>query len=293
MAPTEIFPFWFGGSASCMAAVCTHPLDLVKVRLQTSKVKVGFARTAVNIIRHEGLLAIYSGLSASLLRQATYSTTRFGVYDIMKNNTKTAPGEQVPFAKLLAMSFSAGWVGGLAGNPADVINVRMQQDLANPPNQRRNYKHALDGLIRMTREEGISSLFRGVWPNTLRAGLMTSCQLATYDQAKRLLLKSGYFQDGVSTHFTASLMSGLIATTVCSPVDVIKTRVMTSHARVGIVGLVCDVTKREGLGWMFRGWMPSFMRLGPQTILTFIALEQHKNIWRWLKADKQKAHATV
>jgi len=210
---------------------------------------------------------------------------------VMKNRTQT-PGRQIGFGKLLFMSFSAGWIGGLAGNPADVINVRMQQDLANPPDKRRNYKHALDGLLQMTRDEGFGSLFRGVWPNTLRAGLMTSCQLATYDQAKRLLLKLPYFEECVMTHFTASLMSGLIATTVCSPVDVIKTRIMTSHDSHGIMHLLTDVTKNEGLRWVFRGWVPSFVRLGPQTILTFIALEQHKNIWCWLN-DSQIAHVAI
>ncbi|KAF8541030.1 putative mitochondrial dicarboxylate carrier [Trichophaea hybrida] len=270
MAKNRNPPFWFGGSASCMAAVCTHPLDLVKVRLQTAgKQSVGMAKTAVNIIRHEGVMAMYSGLSASLLRQATYSTTRFGVYDMMKNRSQT-PGEQIGFGKLLFM------VGGLAGNPADVINVRMQQDLANPPEKRRNYKHALDGLLRMTRDEG----------------LMTSCQLATYDQAKRLLLKLSYFEECVTTHFTASLMSGLIATTVCSPVDVIKTRIMTSHDSHGIMHLLTDITKKEGLKWAFRGWVPSFVRLGPQTILTFIALEQHKNIWHWLN-DSQTTYVAI
>jgi dicarboxylate transporter 10 len=145
---------------------------------------------------------------------------------------------------------------------ADIINVRMQQDLANPPEKRRNYKNALDGLIQMARKEGFGSLFRGLWPNTIRAGLMTSSQLATYDQAKSLLLKLSYFQEGVMTHFIASLISGVIATTVCSPVDVIKTRVMTSHDSQGIVHLLSDITRKEGLGWAFRGWVPSFMRLG-------------------------------
>lgn len=28
------YPFYFGGLASCTAAICTHPLDTIKVRLQ-------------------------------------------------------------------------------------------------------------------------------------------------------------------------------------------------------------------------------------------------------------------
>ncbi|KAL0635001.1 Mitochondrial dicarboxylate transporter [Maublancomyces gigas] len=266
------YPFWLGGSSSCLAALFTHPLDLVKVRLQTAAktpgVKPAMLGTLVNVVRHE----------------ATYSTTRFGVYEKMKTKF-TYNNEKPSFLKLVGIASASGWVGGAAGNPADIINVRMQQDRANPPEQRRNYKNALDGLIRMAREEGPRSLFRGIWPNTLRAALMTAAQLASYDQFKAYLLKMRMFEDGLLTHFTASLLSGLVATTICSPVDVIKTRIMTSHDTHGIVHLLADITRKEGVSWMFRGWVPSFMRLGPHTILTFIALEQHKKVWRWMNED--------
>jgi dicarboxylate transporter 10 len=114
------------------------------------------------------------------------------------------------FATLLLMSSTSGVLGGIAGNPADVINVRMQQDRSLPVAQRRGYKHAIDGLIRMAQSEGASSLFRGVGPNCVRAALMTASQLATYDQAKSLLLRFTPMEDGVVAHIAASLGSGLV-----------------------------------------------------------------------------------
>ena len=36
----------------------------------------------VHIVKNQGVSALYSGLSASLLRQLTYSTTRFAIYDV-------------------------------------------------------------------------------------------------------------------------------------------------------------------------------------------------------------------
>merc|ERR1719150_2095967 len=38
----------------------------------------------VHIVKNEGFFALYNGLSASLLRQLTYSTTRFAIYDVGK-----------------------------------------------------------------------------------------------------------------------------------------------------------------------------------------------------------------
>lgn len=91
MAEKKSHPFYFGGAASCVAAVVVHPFDLTKVRLQNTKgnVKQGMFSTMSKIAQNEGILKLYNGLSASMLRQATYSTVRFGVYEKLKNYITT------------------------------------------------------------------------------------------------------------------------------------------------------------------------------------------------------------
>ncbi|KAJ5899325.1 Mitochondrial dicarboxylate transporter [Penicillium taxi] len=285
------YPFWFGGSASCFAACVTHPLDLVKVRLQTRAPDApkNMLGTFGHIVKNNGILGLYGGLSAAMLRQITYSTTRFGIYEELKGRFVT-PGPDASSPSLLTLigiATVSGFIGGITGNPADVVNVRMQSDAALPLAQRRNYRHAFDGIIQMTKTEGVSSLFRGVWPNSTRAVLMTASQLASYDTFKSLCIKKFGMKDNLTTHFTASLMAGFVATTVCSPVDVIKTRIMSASATDGhhhsIVSLLRDICRKEGFSWTFRGWVPSFIRLGPHTIATFVFLEEHKKLYRRLK----------
>lgn len=36
---------------------------------------------------------------------------------------------------------------------------------------------------------------------------------------------------------------------------------------------------------MFKGWVPSFLRLGPQTVLTLLILEQHKRLYNKMKRE--------
>ncbi|OAL35416.1 hypothetical protein AYO20_05266 [Fonsecaea nubica] len=288
------YPFWFGGSAASMAAVVTHPLDLVKVRLQTRppnapKTTLG---TFAYVFRNQGLLGLYSGLSAALLRQMTYSTVRFGVYEDLKSRfavqpTAENPKPQQPLLNLILMSSTAGLLGGIAGNPGDVLNVRMQSDFTKPPELQRNYKHALDGLLRMIREEGPMSIFRGVTANSTRALLMNAAQLASYDGFKSAFINTFGMADTLSTHFCASLAAGFVATTTCSPVDVIKTRVMSAGGKMGIFEILTQASQKEGLLWMFRGWVPSFMRLGPQTICTMVFFEQHKKWYRHFKGIEE------
>lgn len=256
--------------------------------------------TFVHVLKSNGVFGLYSGvrfihscqygpsliesqLSASLLRQLTYSTTRFGVYEKLKEATTTPTLSTPSLPTLLAISSVSGFLGGIAGNPADVLNVRMQHDAALPHSARRNYSNAIDGLIKMTREEGWKALFRGVWPNSMRAVLMTASQLASYDSFKSFLLRHTSMTDNLTTHFSASMLAGFVATTICSPVDVIKTRVMSATESESLAALLKKVYRLEGAGWMFRGWVPSFIRLGPHTVATFIFLEQHKKIYRHLK----------
>lgn len=186
------------------------------------------------------------------------------------------------------MASTSGFLGGVAGNPADVLNVRMQHDAALPLAQRRNYRHAFDGIVRMTREEGWRSLFRGVLPNSMRAVLMTASQLASYDGFKKLLLNKTSLGDSPATHFTASFLAGFVATTICSPVDVVKTRIMSAKDTEALVGLLTRIYKAEGVKWVFKGWVPSFIRLGPHTIATFLFLEQHKRIYRHLMSVEEE-----
>merc|ERR1712130_37677 len=93
--------WYFGGLASAGAACCTHPLDLIKVQLQTKKDgNIGAVAQAKIIIRSEGFLALYNGLSASLVRQLTYSTTRFAIYEVAKQSV-SPNGEPIPFTSRL------------------------------------------------------------------------------------------------------------------------------------------------------------------------------------------------
>ncbi|KAM5344250.1 hypothetical protein ACJ41O_012787 [Fusarium nematophilum] len=244
-----------------MAACVTHPLDLVKVRLQTrgSNEPKSMRGTLAKILKTNGFLGLYPGISASLLRQLTYSTVRFGMYEEMKQRAGPSPS----FLTLIAMATSSGFIGGIAGNFADVLNVRMQNDHALPANQRRSYKNAIDGAIRMAMEEGLGSYFRGWLPNSSRAALTTASQLATYDFAKRLLMEHTPLGDTLTTQLSASFVAGLTAATATSPIDVIKTRVMSSKQNMGVWEMVRSVSRNEGARWVFKGWVPSFLRQGP------------------------------
>jgi hypothetical protein len=102
-------------------------------------------------------------------------------------------------------------------------------------------------------------------------------KIAFYDASKQQLISTGYFKDNVATHFTASIFAGTVATFLSQPIDVCKTLAM--NAKPGEFSGPLDLynkTRRQGLKVFTKGFIPAFVRLGPQTILTWIFLEQFR-----------------
>ena len=223
---------------------------------------------------NDGIRGFYNGISASLLRQLTYSTTRFGMYETLK---KQFPGDtkSIPFYQKALIAGLSGACGGWVGTPGDMVNVRMQNDMKLAAAQRRNYKHAIDGVFRVAREEGVGSLFNGATMASSRAVFMTIGQLAFYDQIKFALLSTPYFKDNAATHFTASFAAASIATVLTQPLDVMKTRMMNAKPGQfkGILDCFVYTAKTGPLGF-FKGFFPAWVRLAPHTVCTFLFLEQ-------------------
>jgi dicarboxylate transporter 10 len=277
-ASKPLYSYLFGGASAVGAVFFTHPFDLLKVHLQTSKKEnLGLGRALRRVLQQQGLRGLYQGISGGAMREGTYSTVRFAVYHYLKDAAvEQNGGERISTLHNISLGLVGGAVGGAMGNPADIVNIRMQADSRVPEAQRRNYKHAVDGLVRIRREEGVSALLRGVRPNVIRAMLLTTGQIAAYDAAKHMLLDSAQLDDNLQTHVLSSMFAGLVATTACAPADVVKTRMMNMQHNEYRSATDCfvQVVRREGVRGLYKGWLPAYMRLGPQTLLTFVFLEQ-------------------
>lgn len=69
--------------------------------------------------------------------------------------------------KLLLAAGVAGGLGGVAGNPADILLVRMTSDSLRPPEKRYGYRNALAGVVDLIKNEGIKGLGRGLGTNAV------------------------------------------------------------------------------------------------------------------------------
>jgi len=289
-----------GGLAAMMASSVTQPIDLIKVRLQLSgELESKYQRVSIvdkvgEVYRTAGIRGFYKGLSASLLRQSLYSTSRFGVHAKLQSTLQNYRGRDLRVWENILISVPAGAAGGFLSCPADLVMVRMQADGRLPEAQRRHYRNVFDGLYRILREEGMKSLWRGSVPNINRAIVVTVSQFVSYDKFKKELLATGYFQHGLPLHICSSLLAGFVVAALNSPVDVVRTRMMnTQRANLTIVSsasaaspryasmidTIIKMARTEGVRGFYKGFIPYYYRVGPQVVSMFVFYEQLNLLW--------------
>ncbi|CAD1469027.1 unnamed protein product, partial [Heterotrigona itama] len=273
-----------------MAATCfVHPMDVIKNRIQIQREKISIGKIITSIYKDEGILKFYSGLSAGLVRQATYTTVRLGIYNQLQEHWKQNYVGKPNFGVLSLMAATAGAIGAFVGTPAEVALVRMTADGRLPPEQRRNYKNVFNAFTRISREEGVTTLWRGSVATMGRAVVVNVSQLASYSQAKFLISSKNAFYftvhipEGIGLHFSASMLSGFLTTFNSMPFDVTKTRIQNLKdvgKPPGMITMLMSIARSEGIKALWKGFWPTYCRVGPHTVLTFLINEQIVKLYR-------------
>lgn len=286
----HISPFVLGGLSTCLATTVVQPIDTVKVRIQLQEGKKGVKvntnpfNVFSQIVRNEGPLTLYTGLSAGLLRQLTYGTARMGMFQVMQEKLKNPVDGKLTFANNFIASSVAGGLGALFGTPADAALVRMQADKTFPPEQRRGYKNGVDAMFRMAREEGLKGFFSGASPTVIRGLAVNIGMLVSYDYYKEWL-KPFADTSTQTNRFAAGALSGWTASTLSLPFDFVKTRLQKmkpgpdgSVPYSGFLDCCKKVLATEGPGAFYQGYFTYVVRITPHIMITWVFLDNLKTI---------------
>jgi solute carrier family 25 oxoglutarate transporter 11 len=280
-------PFVNGGLAGMFATLCIQPIDMVKVRIQLAGegsragARPGAFAVAKDIIASGKALDLYAGLSAGLLRQAVYTTARMGFFDTFQSQftarAKTA-GRDLSFAERSAAGLTAGGLAAVLGTPADVALIRMQSDGLRPAAERANYTSVINALSRITRNEGVFSLWSGCAPTVARAMALNFGQLAFFSEAKSRLKKTSMPESAVT--FSASAIAGFFASFFSLPFDFVKTRLQRqtklpdgTKPYKNSIDCAIKVARQEGLLRFYRGFGTYYVRIAPHAMITLIVAD--------------------
>lgn len=82
-----------------------------------------------------------------------------------------------------------------------------------------------------------------------------------------MLLARTPLEDDVKTHMLASLAAGTVATTICAPADVLKSRIQAASrspggaSSGGLLQVLSQGLRQEGPLFLMKGWTPAWLRL--------------------------------
>lgn len=180
--------FLAGALAGATEALVNCPFETVKVRMQSTEHLARYRSTldcVVQVIRSEGILAVYRGLEPQMWRNAVWNGTYFA--SIGAARSLLPSGQDVSHTRLLLYSFVAGLLGGALGTvintPLDVVKSRMQNQL--PGNIK--YHWTLPSLVAVWRAEGTRALYKGLGPRMLRLGPGGGIMIVVFDVVSRWL----------------------------------------------------------------------------------------------------------
>lgn len=280
---------------SCMcAATVTNPVDVIKTRMQLdnelgsqhesrnifhNRYYRGLVRGAARIAHEEGIRGLYKGIAPSLMREASYSTLRLGLYEPLKEWFGATDPAHTPLWKKVCSGAIAGAIGSAIACPTDVVKIRL---MALPSGNKWEYRHTLHAFQAIVANEGIRGLWTGVNATVKRSALVSAIAVSSYDHAKHKILNAGLLQEGPVLHIMASSIAGFVTNCVSSPIDMVRTRYMNQKKDCnkkpllyrGTIDCIAKTVHKEGLFGLYKGFIPNWTRTGTHTVVTFFVFEQ-------------------
>lgn len=180
-------PMWAevlaGGCAGGCQVVFTNPLEIVKIRLQVAgEIATGHKVRAWSVVKDLGLLGLYKGAKACLLRDIPFSAIYFPSYAHVKASLADENGYNHPLTLLLAGCI-AGVPAASLVTPADVIKTRLQ--VVARAGQT-TYSGLMDATRKIYQEEGARAFWKGTAARVCRSSPQFGVTLLTYEVLQRL-----------------------------------------------------------------------------------------------------------
>eukprot|EP00934_Nitzschia_sp_Nitz4_P006355 Nitzschia sp. Nitz4//scaffold48_size128905//28270//29220//NITZ4_003585-RA/size128905-processed-gene-0.108-mRNA-1//-1//CDS//3329552937//6345//frame0 len=297
------YPQWHntvaGAVSGCGARAVTAPLDLVRIRRQLDR-NVTYPRPTIwqsfkSVVQNEGgPLALFRGGLAATYLWVGYATIQFSAYGNIKAflRSKEDPSKALSSS---TVSFLAGGSAGLCSTwityPFDICRTTFAaRGVATvvPPVEGgfQPPKSLLEFATKHYQQKGIQGFYAGVFPASVQIVPYMGLNFAIYEA-----LTSG--DRAVSWSAYAGTISGSTSKLVVYPLDTIKKRLQAQAVfgvgdgvkYEGMVDCMVKIATQEGIMSFYRGLLPSVLKTGLGSGLSFSIFRATKNLLEGFQDD--------
>ncbi|KAK9699528.1 hypothetical protein RND81_08G179400 [Saponaria officinalis] len=255
-----------GGLASGLSTSLLHPVDTIKLRVQTSTLSFP---EVISRVPQIGVQGLYRGSLPAILGQFTSHGLRTGIFEatklVLNNVAPTLPDIQV---QSLA-SFCSTLLGTATRIPCEVLKQRLQAGL---------FDNVGEAIVGTWQQDGLKGFFRGTGVTLCREVPLYVAGMGLYAESKKLAQHLLGRELEAWETIGVGALSGGIAAVITTPFDVLKTRMMTApHGRPISTSLIAfSILHQEGPLGFFKGALPRFFWVAPLGAMNFAGYELAK-----------------
>ncbi|XP_057322745.1 mitochondrial carnitine/acylcarnitine carrier protein-like isoform X2 [Microplitis mediator] len=263
-----------GGFGGLCTTLFGHPLDTIKVRMQSKPNEYRNTWDAIfKIISREGPSGLYKGMMAPLVGIVPIFGISFFSFSLGKQLVAKPNQRNEDLAA--SQLFLAGTFSGLTTIPLSVPGERIKCLLQMQTGRKEAFTGFIDCAIKLFHGGGIKNLYVGTCATILRDLPASGVYFSVYDIIMRLF--TYHFKETVMWHsIFAGGFAGMINWVVAMPADVLKSRLQISsidrYPR-GMRSLLPEILREEGPWVLYRGVMPIMIRAIPANATCFFGIE--------------------
>jgi len=202
---------------------------------------------------------------------------------------------------LLSHSFTAGIFGGVITRacvaPLDVLKIRLQL-LTETKGQKAKYNSVVGAFRTTLREEGIFALWKGHIPAQCLSMIYGGMQFGSFQYLTKLATENiPHDEDSIVftglVHTSCGSLSGVTATAIAHPVDVLRTRFAVQREPkfyTSVRGAAAHMYRNEGWQCFYRGLLPSLMQTAPYSGLQFGSYSIFTYLWKRMFEEGPVGH---
>ncbi|XP_006625669.1 mitochondrial carnitine/acylcarnitine carrier protein-like [Lepisosteus oculatus] len=286
--------FFAGGVGGACLLLAGHPLDTIKVRLQTQpKVACGqhviytgtfdcFKRT----VAREGMLGLYKGMAAPLAGVTPMMAIGFFGFGLGKRLQQQDPNTPLTYPQIYAAGMLAALCTTGIVAPGERIKCLLQVQSSSGVLK---YSGPVDCAVQLYKEQGIRSIYKGTVLTLMRDVPSSGVYFMSYEWLKNVLTPEGQSVNDLSTPriLFAGGMAGILNWAVAIPVDVLKSIFQTApEGRYsGFVDVLRELLREEGLRSLYKGFSAVMLRAFPANAACFLGFEVSLKFLNWLAPE--------
>ncbi|RKF72192.1 Mitochondrial thiamine pyrophosphate carrier 1 [Golovinomyces cichoracearum] len=272
------------------------PLDVIKIRLQLqtgpffknssfhslgSTIDKGALSTLQNLLRNEGITALWKGNVPAELMYISYSAIQFTTYRASSVALQKVFGEHQ--LSKLSETFIAGACAGATATtatyPLDLLRTRLAAQ-----GTERVYRSLNHAIYQIYRSEGMHGFFRGLGAGVAQIVPYMGIFFSVYESL-RLPLSTLHLPFGTGDA-SAGVLASVLAKSCVFPFDLIRkrlqvqgpTRLRYVHKDIpdykGILTTFQKIMRTEGTRGLYRGLTVSLLKAAPTGAITMWTYER-------------------